>query len=52
MLASAVQLLFVDELMYREALSDFRSQLIWPSLIFFTCAGLAVLIKGERRELT
>ncbi len=46
----AVRLLMADGESYRGLLDAFRSQLIWPTLIFFATAALAVVIPGEKRE--
>ena len=51
-LVSGGQLLFLDDTAYPSALTRFRDGLIWPSLIFFACAALAVIIRGEKRELS
>ena len=52
MLVSGAQLLFVDAAAYPGALAAFRENVIWPSLVFFACAALAVIIRGEKRELS
>lgn len=50
-IVSAIRLVLADGETYDGLLDAFRSQLIWPTLVFFLCAAAAIIIPGEKREL-
>lgn len=49
-LVMAGRVMLSDASDYAARLAGFREGLIWPTALFFACAALAVILKGERRE--
>jgi len=49
-IVSACGLLFSDAQTYPAMLDAFRSGLIWPTLVFFTCAIVAVFVGGKKAK--